>query len=428
MKRFLALAALMLIPALSGCTPSDTAANDGKTHITFGTGRDNGGAIHHRIAEFEKLHPDIQVDLLEMPPDTDTQHNQFATYLIAEDPTIDVYCVDVVWPAEFGSAGWAVPLEDRRTPQDWAGYLKGPLATCQYNGHTWAVPWYCDAGMLYYRKDLLDAAGLKPPQTWDDVVADCKQLQRPPDLYGYLGQWKQYEGLVCNLLEFVWGNGGDIFTPDGRITVDTPNNVEAIGEMSDWMNKDRITAPGINTYLEEESLNLFLAGKGVFLRSWPYAWAQIQTSPASKIKDKVSVCPMPHGPHGTYAATLGGWNLMLSKYSRHPEASWEFIKFLTDDTAEKATMLDASYLPSRDDLYSDPQIRAFMPVIDQFHKAFTAGRPRPVTPYYAQVSDTLQTTVSRALEGTETPSQVVKRAQAQLEAIPGLDRTRAASQ
>ncbi|HEY3999950.1 MAG TPA: ABC transporter substrate-binding protein [Candidatus Xenobia bacterium] len=421
MRRIALAAAVILATMAGGCTLS-ARSDDGRTVIRFANGPDHGNFIHHRIAEFEALHPDIRVDMLEMPAASDTEHNQYATYLIAEDSSIDVYAVDVIWPAEFGAAGWAEPLEGRLPQDDWKHFLNGALAACQSDGHIWAVPWYVNAGVLYYRKDLLDRAGLQPPQTWDELVTDCQKLQQPPDLYGYLGQWKQYEGLVCNFLEFIWGNGGDVLSPDGRVVVDSAQNLEALQTMCDLRNKYQVTAPDINISQEDESLNLFMAGKGVFLREWPYTWAILQKSPASHVAGKVGITRVPHGPHGSWAASTGGWNLMLSHYSQHKAQAWAFIDFMTSTHTQAEMVLEAAFMPTREPVYGDPRVLAAMPEVAKFHECFEWARPRPVTPYYSQISDMLQADVSRAINGQTTPAQALRQAQSDIESRPGLAR------
>jgi multiple sugar transport system substrate-binding protein len=415
--RFAMLCALAVMALLAaGCQ----APPDGRVHLTWASGRDDGGFDHEVCRRFMALHPEIEVSMLELPRQTDTMHNQYATYLIAEDDSIDIYSIDVIWPPEFGSAGWAVPLDDWFTPEERAKFLKGPLAACTYKGHIYAIPWYSDAGVLFYRKDLLDEAGLAPPKTWQEMVSIAKRLQNEKR-NGLVFQAAQYEGLVCDFLEYVWGNGGDVLDADGRVVLDSPENIAALQFLSDVINKEHITPPGILTYHEDESAQAFQSGGAVFLRSWPYIWGNTQ-KPGEPLLGKVGIAPFPHNdrPGVQSAACLGGWNIMISRYSRHPKEAWMFTQFLTSYEIQRDRLIQANQLPTREAAYLDPAVLARHPQAKDFLEVFRLARPRPVTPYYSKLSDILQIQVHRALSLECSPGEALKTAADQIRAIPGI--------
>ena len=192
------VAAVVLLCAVGCARPQD-----GRIHLTWASHRDDLGFDHEALKRFEQANPGVTVSMIEMSHDTDNMHNQYATWMVAEDPSVDIYAIDVIWPAEFGSAGWARPLDDLFSADARASFLPGALEACTYQGHIYAVPWYGDAGMLYYRKDLLEAAGIAPPTTWSALVSDSRRLQGRGQR-GFVFQAAQYEGLVCNFLEHAW--------------------------------------------------------------------------------------------------------------------------------------------------------------------------------------------------------------------------------
>ncbi|MHB2015494.1 MAG: ABC transporter substrate-binding protein [Candidatus Xenobia bacterium] len=414
MKRGLA-AVLVGVALLSGCTPR---ADTGKTVLTWSVGTDQGG-FEQAAKDFEKTHPNITVQFVEMPNDSDTQHNQYATCFVAEDPTVDVCAIDVVWSAEFGSAGWATPLEDRFNAAEWNQFLPGPLATCRYKSHTYGVPWYVDAGMLYCNMKLLHEVGINdPPQTWDELVADCKKVQtKHPDVMGLVCQCKQYEGLLCDFTEFVWENGGEILDGDGRPVVDSQQNIDSLTFMRSLI-EQHIVPRDVLVWTEQESLNQFETGNVVFMRNWPYAWEKCQES--DPVRGQVKVVPLPHGPHGSSAATLGGWNLMISKFSRHPEEAWEFVKYYTSYENQKRLFESATILPTRTAVYQDADVLKQWPVMADFYKVMVHARPRPVTPYYSEVSDLLQSRVHAVLTGERGAADALHSAQNSMLQIRGL--------
>lgn len=409
--------ATVILACAAGCSRVD----DGKVHLVWATGRDDLGYDHEVVRRFEQANPDITVSMLELPRDTDNMHNQYATYLLAEDEGVDVYAIDVIWTAEFGSAGWALPLDPWFPVEERADFLPGPIEACTFQGRLYAVPWYGDAGMLYYRKDLLEEADLPPPRTWGALMETARRLQGGTRR-GFVFQAAQYEGLVCNFLEYVWGNGGTVLDANGRVALDSPQNVEALAFMVDMVRRDGITPASIVTFKEDESLRDFQNGSAVFLRSWPYVWGLTQ-QPGQSLLGRVGVVPMPHadGPGRGSAACLGGWNLMISRYSRHPQEAWRFVSFVTSLAAQRDRLETTRQLATRAAPYRDAEVRRVHPWVEDFLAVLQVARPRPVTPYYSKVSDILQIQLHRALTGEQTAAEALRIASEQLRAVPGLD-------
>jgi len=211
-----ALALLMAGPLLAGCSKK---AEKDVTTINFVTWQPNRPEVWHEIIDgFEKTYPGIKVRREVGPQSSTAFHDLLTQKLKNKGPDVDVFFMDVTWPPEFASAGWAQSLDDRFTKEERDRFLSGPLAAATYNDKIYGVPLFIDAGLLYYRKDLLDKYGLKPPATWEELVEAAQKVvagekQTHPDLTGYSGQFKQYEGLVCNMLELILSNGGRIVDP-----------------------------------------------------------------------------------------------------------------------------------------------------------------------------------------------------------------------
>lgn len=407
--------ALFVLLALAGCTAD--APQNGKVHLVWATLNDETG-IERKLADmFVAENPGVTVEILPMPAATDTIHNQFATYLISEVDQIDLYSIDVIWPSEFASAGWAVPLDDRFPPEERAKFLPGPIEACTFKGKIWAVPWYTDAGMLYYRKDLLDEAGLKPPTTWNDLVATATRLQTP-ERYGLVFQGAQYEGLICDMLEYMWGNNGNVLDKDGNVVLDSPENVAALQFVIDCIYKYKIAPPSVKTFKEDQCLQAFRAGSAVFQRNWPYVWGLTQR-PREKLLGKVGVVPVPHSDTGKSAACLGGWNIMISKYSKHPDEAWKFTDFITSERAQKIRFMDAARLPTRTAVYEDPEVVGAHPHSTAFLDIFKLSRPRPVTPYYSKLSDIMQIQIHKAISQEIDAATALRNAAQEIRKISG---------
>jgi len=313
---------------------------------------------------------------------------------------MDVFFMDVVWPAEFAAAGWALPMDQFFPPTAQSGFLDASVKANTYGGHIYGVPMFVDAGMLYYRKDLLAKYQLRPPDTWPELVRQAQFIisqERDPYLTGYSAQFKQYEGLVCNMMEFILSNGGALWDEQRlKSAVHTAKAMEAVRFVRDDIVR-LIANRGILAYQESESLALFTQGRAVFHRNWPYAWEAANDAGQSKVAGKIGVMPLPAFSGHKSAATLGGWQLAISRFSRHPQLAWEFVQFMTSSETQKRIALSTGRAPARKDLYHDPEILKTSPQFQSQFETFTLATPRPRTPVYLPLSNILQRYFSSAI-------------------------------
>jgi multiple sugar transport system substrate-binding protein len=368
------------------------------------------------INRFEERHPGIRVRTEALPASSDEQHQFYVINLRAESATFDVMALDVIWVAEFARAGWLSDLTDVFLPADREAFFKGPLAAISYQDRAYAVPWFIDAGLLYYRKDLLAKYSLSPPKTWEELehIAGVV-MQRERGMYGFVWQGKQYEGLVCNALEYMWSAGGDVLA-DGRVVLDSPANRRALGFMQALVHGDGISPELVTTATEEPSRRIFGAGKAVFLRNWPYAWTLFQ-QPDSPVRGKVEIAVLPHFVGHQSVATLGGWQLGVNRHSRHPDEAAALVRFMTSEEAQKTLALAYGLNPSRRTLYDDPELIAAQPHLGRLRAIFDHARPRPVTPQYVRLSQVMQSEFSAIVAGLKKPEDALASAQAQAETI-----------
>lgn len=393
------LAAVLLLAA---CAKPDAPAS-GKAVVRFLAGPDVGGGAKEIIAAFRRERPDIEVEMVEGPASSGTREDMYASAFLGGEAVYDVVYMDVAWMPKFAHQGWLRALDDKFTPEMQAEFLPGDIAGSRYRGKTYRVPVQSDGGLLYYRKDLLAAAGIAPPRTWPELVAAAKRLQRPPELWGLVFQGKQYEGLVCVFLELLWGNGGFLVDDDGRVGLDAPESVAALTWLVDAVRKDAVAPEGVLTFQEEEARHLFQEGRAVFMRNWPYAWnlAQRDDSP---IKGKVGILPMVHGAGGASAATLGGWGFGISSTAKDPEAAWAFIEFAARAPSQKTAYDKSGIIPTRRALFADPDLTRKSPHYKELLGVLEGARPRPVHPQWARMSDILQVHLSAALSGQAEPA------------------------
>jgi multiple sugar transport system substrate-binding protein len=363
-----------------------------------------------RRAEARLARVRIVVDLA--PHSATDFHALLTQKLKNRDPSLDLFVMDVIWPSEFAAAGWVLPIDARFPPEERAKFLPGVIAANTYRGRIYGIPSFVDAGLLYYRQDLLEKHGFAPPTTWPELVRQATIItgREGPGLYGYSGQFKQYEGLVCDMLELVASNGGRLISEDGRrATLSDPRTLEAVRFARDRI-LGRLTPPGVLAYEELESLAVFADGRAVFHRNWPYAWRSLGDPARSRVVGKVGAAPLPAFPGGRSVSALGGWQFALPAFSRKTEAAWAVARFLTGPEMQRFFAVRESRAPTRTALYDDPEVLRANPEFRHQRQAFWNARPRPRTPVYALVSNRLQAFFSRAIADPRSDLEGLARA------------------
>ena len=393
----LALTVVLIMPA---CKKKETS---GTTTIRFVTWKPNQPAVWDDIiGSFEAEHPGIKVVRETGPHSSTGFHDLLTQKLKNKSPDVDVFFMDVIWPSEFAAAGWAAPLDSFFPSSEREKFLSGTVLANTYKGHIYGVPVFVDSGMLYYRKDLLEKYGFSPPKTWEAMVSQARKIVTGEAksnivMDGFSGQFKQYEGLVCDMMEYILSNGGNIVNPDtGKPEIGARPAVDAVRFVRDKI-IGNIAPEGELTYEEPESLALFTQGKAVFLRSWPYAWEVSNDPSRSRIAGKVGIARLPHFPGGKSYSTLGGWQLAISSYSRNKEAAWTFIKYVTSRKIEKLLAIKAGFAPTRKALYDDADILKADPQFRSMKDVFVTAYPRPRSPLYPSLSNILQRFFSSAI-------------------------------
>jgi len=360
--------------------------------------------LREMLDQFEKATGN-KVSVVPMPSSNTDQFAQYKLWLAAQNSDIDVYQTDVIWAPQL--ANQLLDLTD--ATKDVVGtHFPSIIESQTANGKLVALPVFTDAPALYYRKDLLDKYGAKVPTTWKEMadtakmVMDKERAAGAKDMWGFVFQGNSYEGLTCDALEWVKSNGGgQIIEADGSISINNPKAAEAIDMVKGWVGS--ISPPGVLAYQEEESRGVWQTGNAVFMRNWPYAYS-LGNGADSAVKGKFDVAPLPKGAAevARSAATLGGWNLAVSKYSKNPKEAIELVKFLASPEMQKYRTLKSSNLPTIQALYDDKDIAEQQPIIPRWKEVFLNAVPRPSAPAkvkYNEVSSQFWTAVHKTLSG-----------------------------
>jgi multiple sugar transport system substrate-binding protein len=399
--------AVLTTAALAAACSSSKKSSGGNARgpITFVTGKDTSGVWPAVAAAWNKAHPTETVTVKQQSDQADQQHDDIVQHMQAKDAGYDIVTVDVIWTAEFAAKGWLEPLKGQYS-LDTSNMLAGPVKAATYNGALYAAPFASDGGLLYYRKDLVPT----PPTTWSELISDCSKKTAGMNCYG--GQFSKYEGLTCNAVEAIYGAGGTVVKSDGKTPdVDTPQAKAGLDFLVNGFKQGYIPKEAI-TYQEEPSREAFQAGKLLFLRNWPYVYAHLTGDANSKVKDKFAVAPLP-GMNGPGTSTLGGHSAAITVFSKHKATAHDFLKFIeTQDVQDNNFLKIGTLAPVIKAPYSDPSAIAKFPYLPTLEKSIDTAIPRPVSPFYPAITQSIETNVYQALQGSLSVDNALKNIQA----------------
>jgi trehalose/maltose transport system substrate-binding protein len=400
--------ALALVLAACG-TDDTTDATDGATATTGAAGGDGectGEEITLRVftgsvgqelemaeaaaERFEAENPCVTVESIDTPDFVEDRLGTYLQLFEAQSSEGDVFQIDVIWPGDL--AEHFVDLNEYGGAAEVADHFPAIVENNTVDGKLIAIPWFTDAGLLYYRTDLLDKYGLDAPTTWDELEAAATTIQEGEradgnqDFWGYVWQGNAYEGLTCDALEWIKSaDGGEIISPDGVININNQAAIDIVDQAAGWVGT--ISPPGVTAYGEEDARGVWQNGNAAFMRNWPYAFS-LGNADDSVISGEFGVSPLPGVTAGNGAATLGGWQLAVSKYSDHPEEAAKLAFFLASEAEQKTRAIVGSLNPTIESLYSDADVLEAAPFFGSLFDVFTSAVARPSTATAPQYSDT----------------------------------------
>jgi trehalose/maltose transport system substrate-binding protein len=373
-----------------------------------------GGRYNRALAEEWAQKTGNKVEYFFRPSDSSAALQVYQQYWAANSSDVDVYLVDVIWQGS--AAPHAVDLKKYYKEDEIKAYFPRIIENNTVGGKLVSIPLYTDAGILFYRTDLLEKYGYKePPKTWEELAAMAKKIQDgeraagKPDFQGFVFEGKASESVTCNALEWIYsGGGGSVIEPDKSVTINNPKAIKALETARSWIGS--ISPVGVTTYAEEEARNVWQAGNAAFMRNWPYAYG-LGADPKSAVSGKFDVTILPKGgDNGKNAACLGGWQLLVSAYSKVPDAAAELVRYLSSAEVQKRIAIHFSVLPARPALYSDPDVLAKKPFFKIMLNVFNNAVARPSTVTgsdYNQLSTAFFQNVNLVLTGDESAQKAV---------------------
>ena len=375
-RAFAAGAALVLVAPLAAC------------------GSDEGGVPVLNLYQFPVEHMQDVVDQCNaqaagkykivyqtLPRTADDQRVQMVRRLAAKDDSMDILGMDVTWTQEFASAHWIREFTGTDKSEVENGTLEGPLASAEYDGKLYAAPNNTNVQLLWYRKDLVP----EPPKTWAQMIQMSQQLKSEGKPYQVLTMGAQYEGLVVLFNSLVASAGGHVVSDDGKTAVMDAGTVKALETMKTFATAG-VTSPSFSNAIEDDVRLAFQGGNAAFELNWPYVWASMQ-SDAPDVARNVAWARYPGIDEGTPSVTtIGGSNMAVSEFSKHPDLAFEAVRCLRGPESQKVFAIKAGQAPSIESVYNDPEMDTAYPMKATLLEELKTSAPRPRTPAYQNLS------------------------------------------
>ncbi|HZG76635.1 MAG TPA: extracellular solute-binding protein [Paenibacillus sp.] len=383
----------------SGSDASGGASGDGEQTIRILSSDDFAGFREGAIEEFQKLHPEINIELEHVAYDQ-LHDKELASFNASGDAAYDIVDVDEIWTSEYANAGFILPVTDRYTEEMKSGILPASQQIATYDGELYGVPMFNDLVFFYYNEDMLKQAGYDaPPATWAEFSEVSKALQAKGVTSGPASAWgfSANEGLVAYFAEFLGSHGGAFFDGDGNPTFNNEKGVQALEYMKQAMDEGVIDPASIN-YNDRQVLDAFKNGKTAFIAGWSFYWGELNADD-SAVKGKVKIGLVPAVEGAAPTAATGSMYLAITPQSEHPDAAWTFLEYLGSKEVQKKQALEAGALPIWADLYEDAEVKEKHPALAEMQRQLEFVISRPSLDAYNEFSKTLQIELQAALTG-----------------------------
>jgi multiple sugar transport system substrate-binding protein len=380
------LAALVALTALAlgACGVGAEEGGTGARAINWYAFNEPGGSYDQAVANCNKqANGRYRINYVKLPNIADQQRELLVRRLAAEDDSIDLASLDVIWTAEFAEAGWITPWEGERRSVAEEDKLEGPLKTVEYQGKVWAIPHTSNTQLLWYRKDRVDT----PPEdfTWDEMIDDAVDKGTSVEV-----QAAQYEGLVVWINALIAGAGGQIVNEQGDVEVN--DTAKRAAEIESKLAKSPAAPPGMSTNREDQGRIGFEEGRSDYEINYTFIYPSA-AEVGEDFQKNIGWARYPRTDKGRPSRPpLGGFNIAVSEFSKNPDLAFEAAECLAGPENQALSAELGGLPPTTESVYNDPKVEKAFPFADELRRSIDDAGPRPVTPAYSDIALAIQKT------------------------------------
>jgi len=412
-RRTASVVALCLGAALLVSCSSD---DSGPPTLVWYTNPDNGGQATLAQQCTDQSDGAYSIETQVLPNEADAQREQLVRRLAAGDSSVDLMSLDPPFVAEFANAGYLLPITDPAEVEALTeGVLEAPLETAYWDDELVATPFWANTQLLWYRTSVAEEAGVDPTAedfTWDDMIDAAESADKRIGVQG-----RRYEGYMVWINALVASGGGQIVENTDQGADATPSMASPAGDKAAEVVRrlaDSPAAPAdMTTAGEEEARSLFQSDDGAFMVNWPYVYTaakgEVDTGALDQgVLDDIGWARYPRiNADEPSAPPLGGINLAIGDFTRYPDEALDAVACITSVESNAQYMVEAGNPAARDAAYDDPAVREAYPMADLIRDSINDAAPRPITPYYGDVSTSVQRTwhPANSVQSPETPEE-----------------------
>jgi multiple sugar transport system substrate-binding protein len=396
-RRGVASAATLLVTAgtLAAC---GGGGSGGTPTLTWYINPDSGGQAKIAASCSEESDGAYTIEVSQLPRNSDAQREQLVRRLAAGDESIDIMSLDVPFAPELAQAGFLAPIPEDVASEVSEGVVQGSLESATWDDELVAVPFWANTQLLWFRKSVAEAAGLdmEKPVTWDQLVKAAQDQDKILSAQG-----RRAESLTVWFNALIESAGGHIIDknstdPDQiQLGFDTPAGERAAEVMHDVATSGAV-GPAFSTSSEDTSASQFESPDAGFMVNWPFVWAQANTKVEAgtleqSVPDDYGWALYPRVDEDTPSAPpLGGINLGVSAVSNYVDEAYEATTCITSDENQAEYMITNGNPASSSAVYDDPDVQEAYPMADTIRESLEAAAPRPLSPYYSEITGGLQ--------------------------------------
>jgi multiple sugar transport system substrate-binding protein len=378
------LAGAALVTAMIACGGGEPGT--GPARLSYYVFPEPSGAFAQAAKRCSRdSHGAYRLRIQVLPSDADSQRQNLVRRLSAKDDAIDLVGMDVIWTAEFAEAGWIREWTGERKAQVLRGTLDGPVKTATYKRRLYGAPANSNTQLLWYRKDLVPT----PPRSWTEMIDMATKLRKAGRIEI---QGRQYEGLTVWFNSLLNSAGGQVLRGTSKVALGEPARRAAA--IMRRLAGSSAADPSLSQQQEDQNRLAFEKGNAAFELNYPFVYPSAKQN-APRIYRNMGYAPWPSVDAGRPArVTIGGLNIGVSAYSKHPREAFAAAACMRDRSAQEAAAVKGGLPPTLDALYDDPQVRKAYPFADLIRRQLQDPGVRPQSPAYSDISLAIQKALS----------------------------------